>query len=690
MPAARPRTTLAAMLLAPSFVGGCSLFTELLLDEDEVPSPTVACAVAADCPGVDTTCRARVCADGACGVENAPAGLTCPGAPLGQCDGRGACVTTDACLDGELGGDESDVDCGGACPPCALGGRCATAGDCVSAHCEGGVCTACGPDDCESGAYCDPGGSGVCLPQSLAGEPCETAGACVTGFCVDGVCCGGACDGGCERCDAPETGGTCAPEEVGTSDPSSGCGDDVCGVSGACRCADGTVNGQETDVDCGGDVCDRCVDGSACVEDADCENDVCSGSECQVPACGDGKVNGADECDGDGEGTAGETPTCDVDCTAPACGDGVLNNAFGEACDGDGMGEGGETLTCDVDCTFQLCGDGTVNTTAGETCDGDGAGMGGETSTCDVDCTAALCGDGRINVTRGEQCDGNSFGTGGETASCDVDCTLASCGDGTVNATRGEECDDGDPSGYDGCAASCQTSAPHLLISEVAIAPAAAAFVELYNPTETTVDLSTVWVADSPDYYLVTVGGGAPGASDFRARFPDGATLPPGGFVVVAIGSATNFFASYAALPDFDLDAADASAPSLVGSSASTSALEAAESLVVFAWDGATELVTDVDYLSYGDASGAVDKSGITVGASTYADDTAAALQSVAPSPSTGATLHRCDTAEASETTSGGNGQFGHDETSEDVAASFVTSAIASPSAPPPPGACSG
>ena len=36
--------------------------------------------------------------------------------------------------DGELGGDESDVDCGGGCDPCMPGQLCQTDADCLSTH----------------------------------------------------------------------------------------------------------------------------------------------------------------------------------------------------------------------------------------------------------------------------------------------------------------------------------------------------------------------------------------------------------------------------------------------------------------------------------------------------------------------------------------------------------------------------
>src|SRR2546429_131245 len=45
-----------------------------------------------------------------------------------------------SCADGVQGGSETDVDCGGSCPPCAVGRACVGNGDCASAHCFGGFC----------------------------------------------------------------------------------------------------------------------------------------------------------------------------------------------------------------------------------------------------------------------------------------------------------------------------------------------------------------------------------------------------------------------------------------------------------------------------------------------------------------------------------------------------------------------
>ena len=209
---------------------------------------------------------------------------------------------------------------------------------------------------------------------------------------------------------------------VGADDIAAPVPTDSPGAPNPCACGDGIVNGPEE--------CDDVVETAAC--DADCT----------FATCGDGTVNmtALEDCD-DG----GESATCNVDCTTASCGDGVLNTTAGETCD-----DGGRSAMCNADCTSATCGDGIVNATAGEECDGDGAGTPGETATCDDDCTTAMCGDMVTNTTAGEECD-----DGAESAACNDDCTAAACGDGITNMTAGEECDDSNTDDGDGCASDC-------------------------------------------------------------------------------------------------------------------------------------------------------------------------------------------------------------------------------------------
>jgi hypothetical protein len=47
-------------------------------------------------------------------------------------------------------------------------------------------------------------------------------------------------------------------------------------------CTDRLVNGNETDVDCGGASCPRCVNGKSCTTRNDCVSAFCSGGMCQA------------------------------------------------------------------------------------------------------------------------------------------------------------------------------------------------------------------------------------------------------------------------------------------------------------------------------------------------------------------------------------------------------------------------
>jgi MYXO-CTERM domain-containing protein len=185
-------------------------------------------------------------------------------------------------------------------------------------------------------------------------------------------------------------------------------------------------------------------------------------------ACGNGIVQGMEQCD-----DMGESATCDANCTFAVCGDNTLNVTAGEACDdgntsnddacpsgmgggcqpascGDGFvytgmedcDDGGESTACDADCTDAVCGDATFNPTSGEECD-DGNML--DNDVCVGMCALAFCGDGFLFTTI-EECD-----DGGETATCDADCTPALCGDGAVNAAAGETCDDGNDNALDDC-----------------------------------------------------------------------------------------------------------------------------------------------------------------------------------------------------------------------------------------------
>lgn len=152
--------------------------------------------------------------------------------------------------------------------------------------------------------------------------------------------------------------------------------------------------------------------------------------------CGNGRVEGDEDCD-----DAGESRTCDVDCTVADCGDGVVNATVGEECD-----DAGESRTCNTNCRIAQCGDGVVNETAGEQCDA----FGEDSQLCNADCSEAQCGDGVLNRIAGEDCDDE-----GQSAECNADCSASQCGDGILNAAASEQCDDGNAHDFDQCDNDC-------------------------------------------------------------------------------------------------------------------------------------------------------------------------------------------------------------------------------------------
>lgn len=82
-------------------------------------------------------------------------------------------------------------------------------------------------------------------------------------------------------------------------------------------CIDGVLNGTETDIDCGGDLCGPCSPSISCTQGSECESDECSSGVC-VPACEQASdcVDGV--CDVPPMETEGK-------CVKATCSDGVLN-----------------------------------------------------------------------------------------------------------------------------------------------------------------------------------------------------------------------------------------------------------------------------------------------------------------------------------------------------------------------------
>ncbi|MGD2165026.1 MAG: Ig-like domain-containing protein, partial [Anaerolineae bacterium] len=236
--------------------------------------------------------------------------------------------------------------------------------------------------------------------------------------------------------------------------------------------------------------------------------------------------------------------------------------------------------------------------------------------------------------------------------------------------------------------------APLLLLTEVVVTPTEGEFVEIHNPSDVVVDLSDVYLTDATYagggtyYYNIVTGSNAGGGGfgDFHARFPDGATIDPDEYQTVALAGSDAFSTTYGVAPTYELyedgvtadgvpDLREAVAGSINDQGGLSNAGEVA---ILYYWDGQTDLVTDLDYVLWGDKNEAVDKTGVSIDgpdadgdASSYLADTAVGTQDIVGTGDAphayGSSAQRGDLTEGAEAKSGGNGADGHDETSEDL-----------------------
>jgi cysteine-rich repeat protein len=166
------------------------------------------------------------------------------------------------------------------------------------------------------------------------------------------------------------------------------------------------------------------------------------GARCLMASlCGNGLIDGDEECDRGGANSDTEPDTCRTTCFEPYCGDGVVDDEEAEDCD-DGNLRNGDG--CNEDCFAEeaYCGDGVVDDEEGEDCDD---GNLENRDGCDEDCFTedTYCGDGVLDLLDGEECDDGNLANGD---GCDEDCLiedpgLANCGDGVVDDE--EDCDAG-------------------------------------------------------------------------------------------------------------------------------------------------------------------------------------------------------------------------------------------------------
>ncbi|CAN5893128.1 hypothetical protein BH11MYX2_BH11MYX2_39440 [soil metagenome] len=217
-----------------------------------------------------------------------------------------------------------------------------------------------------------------------------------------------------------------------------------------------------------------------------------------------------------------------------------------------------------------------------------------------------------------------------------------------------------------------------LLLTEVVLAPSNAELIEIGNPTNAPVSLGSYYLSDSGSYYKTPTGVLGLAQADFVVKFPASATIPAGGVITVSMDTAANFQTVYGAPPTYALSAMTA-----IGVNGAPSLTNEGEIIVLSQWDGASDLVHDVDMVLAGTPSatnGIIDKSGVAIDGpdantttTAYKSD-AKTLVGQAAAPGANKSTKRIGEEATFETHSGaGNGLDGDDETSEDTAHTWDT-----------------
>ncbi|MBW2992457.1 hypothetical protein KY345_04535, partial [Candidatus Woesearchaeota archaeon] len=99
--------------------------------------------------------------------------------------------------------------------------------------------------------------------------------------------------------------------------------------------------------------------------------------------CGDGVVEGIEECDDGGDNSDNEPDACRTDCTFARCGDGVEDSD--EDCDDGEDNDDDMPGACREDCQDARCGDGVLDYMLGEICDDGDTDSGDGCHQC-IDC----------------------------------------------------------------------------------------------------------------------------------------------------------------------------------------------------------------------------------------------------------------------------------------------------------------
>ncbi len=142
------------------------------------------------------------------------------------------------CANNIKDGNETDIDCGGACSGCDIGSSCRINPNCLSNYCLNGSCASSSCDDgVKNGFESDTDCGGSCLLKCGLSRACGSNLDCSSNYCAAGIC-------------------------------------------ATASCTDSIKNGDEGDIDCGGSCPEKCPKGSSCLVDSDCTSNTCEFGSC--------------------------------------------------------------------------------------------------------------------------------------------------------------------------------------------------------------------------------------------------------------------------------------------------------------------------------------------------------------------------------------------------------------------------
>lgn len=306
----------------------------------------------------------------------------------------------------------------------------------------------------------------ILLPACLSLDPniyryqCTDDDDCASGFaCVSGVCANTASEdvltdpGGEDTSTALDTstpdGSDTSPPDT-TIDPDTSINPDALEFDGSDPCFDAVLNGDETDIDCGGNVCAPCQQGFACLTSSDCLSNICESNICAPSSdtCSNNTQDG-DETDID---CGGSCPGCDLsfmcsnnsDCLSNFCDTGFCGESGGTCSNSTRDGDetdvdcGGSCGGCDIglacidhaDCSSNycdtgFCGDSSICTQTDYFWDESSNPLGPNLCSSDCECDGArTCPGGTCSGVARDTC-ANSTRDGNET---DIDCGGSDCG----------------------------------------------------------------------------------------------------------------------------------------------------------------------------------------------------------------------------------------------------------------------